>query len=107
MVKWIELTNFMCPACPFGGGSDWICNMDRLPVYLNEEGSMKCQFGSHTGPLINWTWNCGSDYHKGEFLTADFEGFTFAMSQAVQLTSRAGAEWVAALLHNIGKQYGK
>ncbi|XP_053391838.1 uncharacterized protein LOC128554594 [Mercenaria mercenaria] len=107
MGTWIELTNFMCPACPDKKGSDWVCAVDAGSVFINEEGIMECQSQTHTGPVINWKWNCGSDYHNGEFLQTDFEGFSFAMSQAVQLTNRAGSEWVAILLHNVGKQYGK
>ncbi|XP_053374753.1 uncharacterized protein LOC128547069 [Mercenaria mercenaria] len=107
MVKWIKLRkNFPCPACPSHQSSDWTCT-DGEPLYLNELGFMECQSGEHSGKIVDNTWNCGSSYHNGQDMKADLEGFTFALSQAVQLTSEAGSEWVARLVTELGKQYGK
>jgi len=40
-------------------------------------------------------------------MAADIEGFTFALSMATQLTSKAGANWVASLIKALGKQYDR
>ena len=58
------------------------------------------------GDIITWGWNCGDSYHQGEYLPADLEGFTFALSMAVQMTGKAGSAWVASLIMALGKQYG-
>lgn len=106
MVQWIQLDDFKCPSCPSTGGKSWVCAKDHRPVFLNEKGLIKCEGGTHTGPVITWRWNCGSDHHKGQFTAADMEGFTFALSQAVQLMKKGGSVWVASLITELGKQYG-
>ncbi|XP_053391840.1 uncharacterized protein LOC128554596 [Mercenaria mercenaria] len=106
MVKWIQLVDFQCPACPDKRGGNWICASHGNPVYLNENGVMECST-TCTGKVINWRWNCGSSYHNGEYLKADLEGFTFALSQAVQLMTKGGSEWTAKLITELGKQYGQ
>jgi len=40
-------------------------------------------------------------------MAADFEGFTFALSMAVQFANQAGSEWVASLITALGKQYNR
>lgn len=107
MATWIKLENFRCPSCKTEGGKDWVCAVDNEDVFLNEDGVMECADGTHTGLVIEWKWNCGSSAHCGKFLAAEYEGFIFAMSQAVQLTDRAGSNWVATLVKNIGRQYGQ
>ncbi|XP_053374749.1 uncharacterized protein LOC123532212 isoform X2 [Mercenaria mercenaria] len=108
MVKRIKLRkDFPCPACANQRiSSDWTCT-DGEPLYLNELGVVECQSGKHSGKVINQTWKCESSYHNGQYQKADLEGFTFALSQAVQLMSEAGPEWVANLVTEVGNQYGK
>ena len=40
-------------------------------------------------------------------MAADFEGFTFAMSMAMQFAINGGSEWVASLVTALGKQYNR
>ena len=57
--------------------------------------------------VCRWRWNCGDIFHHGEYMAADFEGFTFAMSMAVQFAKKGGAEWVATLVLALGRQYNR
>jgi len=57
--------------------------------------------------VCRWRWNCGDIFHNGEYMAADFEGFTFAMSMAVQFAKKAGTKWVASLVTALGKQYNR
>ncbi|KAH3783513.1 hypothetical protein DPMN_161451 [Dreissena polymorpha] len=102
-------TDFQCPAtnCPSKEPKTWKCAKDGNYIYLNGLGKMKCYTNAHNGDIITWTWNCGDDFHKGQYLAADMEGFTFALSQAVQLMGKMGSLWVANLITELGKQYGK
>ncbi|KAH3783435.1 uncharacterized protein LOC127842227 [Dreissena polymorpha] len=104
---WVLLEDFQCPSkeCPSKKPFKWRCLKDDEPVFLSQLGVIKCQSELHRGDLSRWGWNCGSEYHKGEFFHADVEGFTFALSQAVQLMARMGSEWVQELIGAIGKQY--
>ncbi|WAR20302.1 hypothetical protein MAR_002140 [Mya arenaria] len=104
---WTKLENFQCPTCPSGSGQDWVCAEDGSDIFINEKGVMECEDGLHSGNVCNWGWNCGSEYHKGRYYKADYEGFVFAISQALQLTDKMGAQWVADLVRELGRQYGK
>ncbi|KAH3795437.1 hypothetical protein DPMN_148987 [Dreissena polymorpha] len=105
---WIQLDSFTCPAagCSARTKGKWVCATDNSDMYINELGKMKCYNGTHIADLCRWGWNCGSSSHNGKFVTADFEGFSFALSQAVQLMTKGGSEWVSKLVIEIGKQYG-
>ncbi|KAH3783446.1 uncharacterized protein LOC127842232 [Dreissena polymorpha] len=106
---WVRLSDFRCPStqCPSKKPLKWRCFKDDEPVFLSQRGVIKCRSDEHRGDLCRWGWNCGSEYHKGEFFRADMEGFTFALSQAVQLMGRMGSEWVGELITSIGKQYDR
>ncbi|XP_052227139.1 uncharacterized protein LOC127841969 isoform X3 [Dreissena polymorpha] len=106
--EWVQLENFKCPAarCPSKKPFTWVCARDGNYTYMNALGRMKCSTNAHNGNIISWTWNCGDDFHNGEYLAADLEGFTFALSQAVQLMGKMGSAWVANLITELGKQYG-
>ncbi|XP_052227606.1 uncharacterized protein LOC127842230 [Dreissena polymorpha] len=106
---WVQLKDFHCPAerCPSREPLTWVCKKDEDFVFINEKGKIKCETGKHEADVCQWGWNCGNDYHKGEYIRADYEGFTFAMSQAVQLTDKMGTQWVTALLQELGKQYNQ
>ncbi|KAH3783477.1 uncharacterized protein LOC127842231 isoform X2 [Dreissena polymorpha] len=107
--EWVQLENFQCPAasCPSKQPFTWVCAKDGNYTYMNALGKMKCRTNAHHGKIISWTWNCGDDFHNGEYLAADLEGFTFALSQAVQLMGKMGSAWVANLIMELGKQYGQ
>ncbi|XP_052227603.1 uncharacterized protein LOC127842229 [Dreissena polymorpha] len=106
---WVQLSDFHCPAerCPSREPLTWVCKRDGDFVYISEKGKIKCESGKHEADVCQWGWNCGNDFHKGEYIRADYEGFTFAMSQAVQLTDKMGTQWVTALLQELGKQYNQ
>lgn len=61
----------------------------------------------HYGKLLTWKWNCGNhgSHPYKKFKEADFQGFTFALSHAVQLMQEAGAKWVGALCIELEEQY--
>ena len=61
----------------------------------------------HFGQICQWRFDCGNhgDHPFRRFQYADFQGFAFAISQAVQLMDAAGAEWVGALCQELGIQY--
>ncbi|XP_060584568.1 uncharacterized protein LOC132740641 [Ruditapes philippinarum] len=111
MVTWIELKNFMCPSCHRKKEDEpsekfkWVCRQDNDQILLNELGMMKCSNGTHIAKVINWRWKCDRSSHKGDFTAADMEGFTFALSQAVQLLGNGGSKWVASLITHLGEQY--
>ncbi|XP_052227141.1 uncharacterized protein LOC127841970 [Dreissena polymorpha] len=106
---WVKLKEFKCPSkhCTSKKPLKWRCAKDDHSVYLSQRGIIKCgsKGDQHRGDLSRWGWNCGSEYHKGKFNRADFEGFTFAVSQAVQLMDKMGSQWVQELMGSIGKQY--
>ncbi|WAR12311.1 hypothetical protein MAR_026545 [Mya arenaria] len=70
---------------------------------------MECENGYHSvsGNVCNWGWNCDSEYHKGRIYKADYEGFVFDISQALQLMDKIATQWVADLVRELGRQYGK
>ncbi|XP_060582664.1 uncharacterized protein LOC132739032 [Ruditapes philippinarum] len=107
MVIWVRLENMKCPSCPNEGTYTWMCAEDGNPTYVNELGVIECQGSAHTGPVINWRWNCGSSKHNGQFLPGDYESFGYAISQAVQLSGKAESQWLSSLILAIGKQYGR
>ncbi|WAR20294.1 hypothetical protein MAR_002132 [Mya arenaria] len=108
-MTWVQLKDFQCPSkqCPSKDPLTWVCKADKQNMFINERGKMSCSNGTHSGNVCEWGWKCGSDFHKGQYFKADIEGFTFALSQAVQLTGQMGSEWVASLITELGKQYGK
>ena len=62
---------------------------------------------AHFGKVCSWSWDCGNHGdHPGRFVKGDFQGFTYALSQAVQMMNTAGAKWVGALCLELGQQYG-
>ena len=76
-------------------------------MYIAQTGYMKCAENLHNAMVCHWKFDCGNhDDHPAEkFRSADYEGFTFALSNAVQLSGAAGATWVSALCIELGKQY--
>lgn len=63
---------------------------------------------NHYGLICKWRLCCGThgEHYFSQSNTSDFEGFTFALSMAVQLMSEAGAPWVGKLCVELGRQYG-
>ena len=74
---------------------------------------MRCSKSSgggyaHTGQIITWRFNCGNhgNHPYNQYKQADYQGFTYAVSQALQFTGAAESAWIAALVLELGKQYG-
>ncbi|CAH1796835.1 unnamed protein product [Owenia fusiformis] len=108
-MTYYKLNNFSCPVCPNGKKSNWVCAQDDKQMWIAETGYMKCDGGSHIDKICNWKWDCGNhgSHPFDRFQYADFEGFSYSLSQAVQLMGTAGAQWVGALCVELGKQYGR
>ncbi|WAR20305.1 hypothetical protein MAR_002143 [Mya arenaria] len=104
---WIELKDFKCPSADCDSRGTWLCKEDGTSMYINEKGIMECRPGTHTGKIIEWGWKCKKDCHQGEYFTADFEGFCFSLSMAIQYAGKGGSEWAISLLQELGKQYNK
>ena len=68
---------------------------------------MSCYDDTHIGPIIEWQFDCGNhgNHPIHRWKTADFEGFSFAVSHALQLMEAKGATWVANLVTALGQQY--
>lgn len=52
-------------------------------------------------------FDCGNhgNHPVDRFKKTDLQGFSFAISHAMQLVKEAGANWCAALIIELGKQY--
>ncbi|WAR20299.1 hypothetical protein MAR_002137 [Mya arenaria] len=87
--------------------NNWVCNKDGKAIYINEEGTMECFPGTHTGKIVEWGWKCSKDCHQGEYFKADFEGFCFSLSMAIQFAGKRGSEWAASLIRALGEQYDR
>lgn len=81
-------------------------------IQLAQTGFMKCSEtiqgkAAHYGQVSVWRWDCGrhGDHPFSRYQEADFQGFVFALSHALQLTSKAGTTWVATLCIELNKQY--
>lgn len=118
LAKWYRLENFRCPISGCDGAneaSNWYCYNDSTDIYISQTGHMRCSRCSnnfswdHYGLICNWRFDCGrhGNHPFSRFKAPDFEGFTFALSSAVQLMNAAGATWVGQLCVELGKQYGK
>lgn len=110
MAKWYPLDGFRCPVTGCKGQEneyDWVCFTCQTKMYVAQTGLMRCSDGIHNAHVCQWKFDCGnhSDHPAERWRSADKEGFCFALSHAIQLTSAAGATWVAALCVEIGKQY--
>lgn len=115
MEKWYNLDNFRCPVTGCEGGKipcRWICEFDNTLIQIAQTGYMKCSHNvggraAHYGQICMWRWDCGrhGDHPYKRFQDIDFQGFVFALSHAVQLTTTAGATWVATLCGELNKQY--
>ncbi|XP_052224701.1 uncharacterized protein LOC127840334 [Dreissena polymorpha] len=106
LVLIVRLDNFRCPAerCRSETPGKWVCAKDGTNTYLNALGKIKCDGGCEAD-ICKWGWKCGSSFHNGEYIKADFEGFVFAMSQAMQLSQLAHVKWITALMLELDKQY--
>ncbi|XP_071144113.1 uncharacterized protein [Mytilus edulis] len=116
-VEWYQLSNFKCPITGCKGAqqpTSWVCANDGTDIYIAQTGNLRCsqvnqgQY-SHFAPICNWGFDCGNhgDHPVHRFKKADLQGFSFALSHALQLVSEAGATWCAALITELGKQYNK
>lgn len=115
MEKWHVLDEFRCPVQGCEGGRipcKWVCGEDNTLIQLAQTGFMKCSKSihgkaAHYGQVCVWRWDCGrhGDHPFSRYQEADFQGFVFALSHALQLTSKAGTTWVATLCIELNKQY--
>ncbi|KAH3724381.1 uncharacterized protein LOC127853221 [Dreissena polymorpha] len=108
-MPWVQMNNFRCPvaSCPSEARFDWVCVADGSPMFLNEFGVISCGNGWHSGNINTWGWNCGNTYHNCGFGRADFEAFSFGLSQAAQMLQQHGAWWFQQLVIHMGYQYGR
>lgn len=82
-------------------------------MYIAQTGYLRCSEidlkGSvvHIDKISNWQFDCGNhgDHPVHRFKSPDLQGFSFALSHAVQLMGEAGATWVASLIIDLGIQY--
>ena len=76
-------------------------------MYISQKGNLSCYNGTHIGPIIEWGFDCGNhgDHPINRYKAADSEGFSFALSHALQFMKQAGAVWVANLVTALGEQY--
>lgn len=113
--KWYQLSNFKCPVGGCLGQqqpANWVCAKDGTDMYIAQTGYLRCnqvEQGkySHIGQICSWGFDCGNhgNHPVHRYKKADLQGFSFAISHALQLVSEAGATWCAALILELGKQY--
>ena len=92
---------------------DWVCAKDDTRIYISQLGNMRCSKSggsgyAHSGKIISWRFDCGNHgkHPYTRYQHADYQGFTYAVSQALQFSGSAESEWIAALVLELGKQYG-
>ena len=90
---------------------EWVCAKDDTAMLISEEGRLKCSdLIPHNDLIINWKFDCGDrvgPHRNTHFLSADYEGFNFAISMAMLHSSWSTADWATKLIQNLKKQYGK
>ena len=91
---------------------NWVCAKDKTQMFINEEGRLRCSLNStdqHSDKIINWKFDCGAhgSHESTRFLSADYEGFNYALGMAVISGSLSGAQWVAKLIQALEEQYKK
>ena len=84
-------------------------------MFINEEGRLRCNLNftdQHSDKIINWKFDCedcsavvGAPHQSTRFVSADYEGFVYALGMAVISGSLSGAQWVAKLLQEVREQY--
>ncbi|KAH3823135.1 uncharacterized protein LOC127830986 [Dreissena polymorpha] len=104
---WAELTQFQCPVsgCPSKESQSWVCERDDTTMFMNSNGEISCQLGTHRGNINTWVWNCGDSFHRWNDNKASLDSFAEAMSQDIGSLSKMGACWYAALILELGKQF--
>ncbi|XP_052224693.1 uncharacterized protein LOC127840328 [Dreissena polymorpha] len=112
---WVKLEQMACPAagCLSKTPVNWVCAKDSMSVFVNEYGKIKCaesstSKGTHIANICEWSWKCSNiTYHKGEYIKADFEGFNFALSEALKFSDKQSSKWISKLVLSLGEQYKK
>lgn len=82
---------------------NWYCAKDLTPVYLDQNGNMKCG-KLHSSKIRNCRWNCGKHHHE-LYQTTDISSFQMSLSMAIQMVDHVGAAWVACLVTRLGEQF--
>ena len=89
---------------------DWVCANDKTTMYISEEGRLCCQYNKHNKLIINWRFDCEDrvgPHRSTHFLSADYEGFSHAISMAMLQSTWATAEWATKLMQNVKRQYNR
>ncbi|VDI15463.1 elongation factor 2 kinase [Mytilus galloprovincialis] len=123
MSIWIKIQNFQCPGknCSNKSSGDWVCGKDNTDMYMSQTGYIRCNAASrhycsndlnswhHIDKISNWRWDCGmhGSHPFQKYIEADKTAFILSMSMALQMVKNKGrARWIAALVLELGKQYG-